>query len=182
MIPSTVLIIGDCGSGKTWVMKELIKLFGVTKPMNHKTLHFVTNDKINILGKYEEDHLFAGSDRLSMSVITDVAGYYENHPVDVTIAEGDRFTNQRFINESKPTIIRINDNGNKGRELRKSEQTSRHIQAIRTRVNNIPPSLIVPTSKECLEVIINIINEDTSAIQQDKQKYSNNNFQVDLFG
>ncbi|MES2287291.1 MAG: hypothetical protein V4547_16485 [Bacteroidota bacterium] len=177
----TILIVGDCGSGKTWVMKQLIEKYKLSLKRNLGTLHYVTNNKINLLGKYDEEHTFSGSDRLSMSVMLDVPQYYKLNADLITVAEGDRFTNKNFIEAGKAFIIRIEDNGSEGRKKRGSTQTDRHIKSIHTRVRNIEPNLVVQNSTICLQVVEAFLNEDTALIAEYKETYFHNQQQLDLF-
>jgi Cdc6-like AAA superfamily ATPase len=67
-----ILLIGMCGTGKTWVMKSLIRERKVLKKQKICKLYFHSNDDLIVLGKYDGS-LFEGSDRLSMSAITDIS-------------------------------------------------------------------------------------------------------------
>ena len=66
----TLLIIGNCGVGKTWIMRKLIE-DNPNKPLKLGKFLFHETDKLIIVGKYDGS-VFEGSDRLSMSVITDL--------------------------------------------------------------------------------------------------------------
>lgn len=151
-----ILIIGNCGVGKTWVMKQLIERLELTKRYKLGKISYATNGKINVLGKYDNT-MYEGSDRLSMSVITDVEEYLNFNKGKTTIAEGDRFMNNRYIGLSDSTVIKIDGTGEEGRAKRNSSQTARHLKAINTRVSNIQADHIVKDSKECVELIINLL-------------------------
>lgn len=133
-----ILLIGGCGSGKTWVMKKLIELFKLETLGKVGTCYFHRNDKVLVLGKYDGS-TFEGTDKLSMAVMTDVPKFLEwaKSKKLLVIAEGDRFTNKNFIAIAKPIIIHIVDDGAAGRKKRKSSQTERQIKSIATRVKNI---------------------------------------------
>lgn len=154
----TILLIGACGSGKTWVMKELIKKLNLVKSYKYNLIRFIANDEYCILGKYDNSK-FEGSDRLSMAVAKDfklfknICDKKDWH----IICEGDRFTNSKFIETYKPYIIKIKDDGTKGRLKRKSNQTERQIKTIQTRVNNIKNNIEVENSNEAFKLIINIL-------------------------
>jgi len=156
----TILLIGACGCGKTWVMKNLIKEYSVTKKCKIGKMVFQLSDNIAIMGNYDGS-IFEGSDKLSMAVMSDVKllkGVQDKHNLKI-ICEGDRFTNSTFIKAFNPLIIKILDNGNEGRALRNSNQTERHIKAISTRVSNIKENIRVNNSQEALTAIKNLINE-----------------------
>jgi len=120
-----ILIIGQCGVGKTWVMKRVIEEFNLTENFSIGKIKYKTNGEINVIGKYV-GHTFDGSDRLSMSAITDLKDFHEYNKNRINIAEGDRFTNSRFIKEMNPKIILIEGDGKDGRDRRGSSQSDRH--------------------------------------------------------
>lgn len=158
-----ILLIGNCGSGKTWVMKELIKHYDLKKKAKVGMVVFQTNDKISVLGNYDGS-VFEGSDKLSMAVMgdCDILKQVQNKYNMMLICEGDRFTNSTFINKFRPVIIKITDDGSAGRLKRNSNQTERHLKAIQTRVNNTKHSIEVKDSNEALSTIKRLINENTT--------------------
>ena len=89
-----------------------------------------------LMGIYDGS-LFQGTDKLSMAVMSDVDELLEHGKDKIIIAEGDRFTNSKYIEKANPLIVRIIGDGSKGRKLRESSQTDRQIKSIKTRVNNI---------------------------------------------
>lgn len=149
-----ILLIGACGSGKTWVMKQLIAHYSLTNAGKFGLIKFKTNGNISVLGKYTGD-TFDGSDRLSMAVAKDFEKFNKlaTDKGWTVVAEGDRFTNRKFIDTFAPTIIKILDDGLRGRTIRQSKQTQRHINAIATRVSNIKAHHEVNTSTEALTAI-----------------------------
>jgi hypothetical protein len=153
-----ILIIGECGTGKTWVMKSLLP----SKP-KHKKLgqfRFVETDDYIVVGKYDGT-TFQGSDRLSMSVMQDVELFikYAKSRKKLVICEGDRFTNGKFIEKIDPVIIRILGDGAAGRAKRGSKQSERHLKSIKTRVGNIRPHRNVSDSGVALELVKQLIEE-----------------------
>lgn len=159
-----ILITGGCGSGKTWVMKQLIKALSPMEPAQIGLYHFVQNGEVAVLGKYDGT-MFEGSDRLAMNIMADntkMAGVFENFKV---VAEGDRFTNNTYIQAFKPIIVRIKDDGSAGRKLRGSEQTERHTKSIATRVNNILPTYEAVNSNQCLIFVLCLLNGKPLGIQ-----------------
>lgn len=156
----TILLVGQCGSGKTWVMKQLIEIYNLRVRAKIGTIKFITNAKIAVLGKYDGT-TFEGSDKLSMAVMKDcdlLKKTQIKNSINL-ICEGDRFTNSTFINKFDPYIIKIIDNGQEGREKRKSEQSARHIKSIKTRVQNTRSHTEVRNSTQALELIKKIIDE-----------------------
>lgn len=158
-IDKTILLIGACGSGKTWVMLEILNLLK-TKPAKLKKNYFRIDQqrKIAIMGVYDNS-TFQGSDRLSMAVAQDFNDLKNLQKKEqlIIIAEGDRFTNKTFINLFDPFIIKIKDDGAKGRKLRGSSQTERQIKSIQTRVNNIKENILVENSQQAFQLITKII-------------------------
>ena len=154
----TILLIGMCGTGKTWVMQQLIDYYLLTIKRKAGKIYYHTDNKIVAIGKYDGS-IYQGSDKLSMSVMTDVDAFLSWNKNSVVIAEGDRFTNSKFIAKSKPIIIKITDDGAVGRLKRNSTQSERHLKSIQTRVSNIISDHNVVNSIEALELIKKIIND-----------------------
>jgi hypothetical protein len=155
---STILLVGCCGSGKTWVMRQVIKHFKLDKKAKAGLIRFQTDGKLSVLGKYDGG-LFEGSDRLSMAVMKDCAMFEKVRAKNemIVVCEGDRFTNKTFVETCKPYIIKLLDDGSAGRIARKSNQSERHIKSIRTRVENIKANRTVKDSSEAFEVIKGMI-------------------------
>lgn len=153
-----ILLIGMCGSGKTWVMQELIQHYILSYRKKIGKIYYHTDNNIIVLGKYDGS-IYQGSDKLSMSVMTDVDAFIQHTKDNIIIAEGDRFTNSKFIAKAKPFIIKITDDGVVGRLRRNSTQSERHLKSIQTRVSNIISDANVINSIEALELIKKIIND-----------------------
>jgi ABC-type dipeptide/oligopeptide/nickel transport system ATPase component len=151
-----ILLIGQCGSGKTWVMKSIIKAFEQNHRHKIGKFYYHTDGTVIVIGKYDNT-TFEGSDRLSMAVMADVVPFLNFNKGKKIIAEGDRFTNSVYIAKANPIIVKIMDDGKEGREKRKSEQTDRQIRMIRTRINNIKADHEVETSLDALILINNLI-------------------------
>lgn len=154
-----ILVVGACGSGKTWVMKEVIKKFKLNTLGKVGMFCFHRNDRIILLGKYDGSK-FEGSDRLSMAIMRDLPAFKKHvKSSQIVICEGDRFTNSTFIESVKPTIIKIMDDGKKGRKKRKSNQTERQIKSIQTRVDKISAKYNVLDSKVAYDTLIDVLKE-----------------------
>ena len=156
---NVLLIMGQCGSGKTWVMKQLIKKLSIDSLGKAGMVLYHRNEKVAILGKYDGT-TFEGSDRLSMAVMKDIPLAIKTltGKVKWVVAEGDRFTNKNFIPHAK-YIIHIKDDGSKGRAIRGSSQTERQLKSIATRVSNLSTLAThsVPNSSKALTTILSII-------------------------
>lgn len=154
-----ILVIGNCGVGKTWLMKSLIKHFKAEKRQKIGKFYYHTNDQVIVIGKYD-GNTFEGSDRLSMAVVSDLDAFLKYTEGKTIIAEGDRFTNNTYISKATPTIIKILGDGSEGRTKRGSNQTERHIKSIQTRVKNINSHYEVENSIFAFQLIIKLITDD----------------------
>jgi hypothetical protein len=158
----TILLIGGCGSGKTYVMKQIINNLKIKKAKIGLFRFCIDESKnIAILGVYDGT-TFEGSDKLSMAIMKDAEVMRKLQILKnfTIICEGDRFTNSTFIKIFKPIIVKINDKGENGRKLRNSKQSDRHIKAIQTRVDNINEHYLVKNSTDAFNLIkIILFNE-----------------------
>lgn len=156
----TILLIGATGTGKTWVMKQIIEKLKLLTLGRIGMFLFHRNEKVVVLGKYDGT-TFEGSDKLSMAVMRDLSKFEAYIGKQWVICEGDRFTNKTFVEGIKPIIVVINNDGSQGRKKRKSNQTPRQIQSIQTRVSNFvekyKPAHIVDDSEQALKVILKLI-------------------------
>lgn len=154
----SILVIGNCGVGKTWLMNKLIEHLNLETNYKLGKFWFKANDKYAIIGKYDKS-TFEGTDKLSMSVLTDLDKYnlFAEKENLITIFEGDRFTNSTLIGKNNPCIIEIEGNGEQGRLQRGSNQSERHLKSINTRVSNITEDIKVKNSDEALTTILSLI-------------------------
>ena len=141
-----ILLIGACGVGKTWVMSNIVKDLNKRGKIGLFRFHY--NDKVVVPGIYDGS-MFQGSDKLSMAVTKDLDKFTQWSKGRIVIYEGDRFTNAKILSQS-PYVIKIAGDGSKGRSLRGSEQSERHLKSIATRVANIQEDVLVEDSVEAL--------------------------------
>jgi GTPase SAR1 family protein len=141
-----ILLIGACGVGKTWVMSNIVKDLNKRGKIGLFRFHY--NDKVVVPGIYDGS-MFQGSDKLSMAVTKDLDKFSKWAHNKIVIYEGDRFTNAKVLSQS-PYVIKIAGDGSKGRSLRGSEQSERHLKSIATRVANIQEDVLVEDSVEAL--------------------------------
>lgn len=150
---NTILIVGACGVGKTWLVKQLIQKFKASRKAGYGLIRFNLNTETNlaILGHYTGE-MFEGSDKLSMAVAKDFEAFRKVQTKNnlFVIAEGDRFTNQRFIDTFQPHIVKILGDGAEGRKHRGSKQSEMHLKRIQTRVDNIMEHFSAPNSGSAL--------------------------------
>lgn len=94
-----IAIGGEPGSGKTTLMKEIINHYGVEpKYDSFKLVPYLQKDNIYILGKYEENEVFSGTDRMSMAVQPEATKFLSTLTNDsVVLFEGDRLFTASFL-------------------------------------------------------------------------------------
>lgn len=151
-----ILLIGATGTGKTWVMKQLIGQRPT--PFAAGRVKGLEQNGTLYLGVYDGSP-FEGSDKLAMDVSRDfdlLLKLQEALEFNI-VCEGDRFTNSKFIEMFSPRIIKIEGDGAEGRKKRGTLQSQRQIKSIQTRVNNIQPEISVNNSSEALKVIQKIL-------------------------
>ncbi len=100
-----IVIMGEPGTGKTTLMRALMEKMGNFEPKFDSwklvPYHVRADGKVVVLGKYEAGETFAGTDRMSMAVQPEAVAFLESiasaGEVDTVIFEGDRLTNQSFL-------------------------------------------------------------------------------------
>lgn len=94
-----IAIGGEPGSGKSTLMKEIIKHYSVEPKYDaFKLVPYLQKDNIYILGKYEEGEVFSGTDRMSMAVQPEAIKFLESLPKDaIVLFEGDRLFTASFL-------------------------------------------------------------------------------------
>ena len=89
-----ILITGNCGVGKTYVIKKLINSLQVPYANNVGLLRYLHNDQYIVTGAYVGD-MFDGSDKLAMNVMSSLDEFLQKNNNHIIFYEGDRFTNSR---------------------------------------------------------------------------------------
>lgn len=94
-----IAIGGEPGAGKSTLMKEIIKHYGVEpKYDSFKLVPYLQKDNVYVLGKYEEDEVFSGTDRMSMAVQPEAIKFLSSLSSDsVVLFEGDRLFTASFL-------------------------------------------------------------------------------------
>lgn len=168
-------LTGRPGTGKTWVMKQLIKHYDCIQEGKVGLIDYVSNGMVVITGKYTGD-TFEGSDKLSMAAISSVGDLIDSLTGSSIVFEGDRFTNSTMLSFN-PIIINIEGDGAEGIEMRGSSQTPQRLKAMATRYNNYCYHYRVGSSDQALELVKNIIKGDVKTTHQP----IDGNGQIDLF-
>jgi len=172
-----IYLIGLPGTGKSTVMKSLMKTLGEFTPERPiDLLDSHVNGNIRILGKYEEGETFSGTDRLSMAVAPKAVEYFSTKPNEVVIGEGDRLNNKRFFDTFDDKVIihlTVSDEERQRRYAeRGSDQSDKFIQTVATKCRNIveeygdkmtlfgeEEGCIVEMRHETLEDTANVVNK-----------------------
>lgn len=144
-----ILVVGMCGVGKTWVMKQLLTPHHAPKKM--KLMRWKEDGKTAIAGVYD-GRQFEGTDGLSMAVSKEFQ-YWNDYLKKNNlhgIMEGDRFMNASSLKVFQPHIIKIQGDGKQGRQKRGSAQTESHLKRIQTRVDRVKANEVVMNSEEAL--------------------------------
>lgn len=94
-----IAVGGEPGSGKSTLMKEIIRHYGVEPRYDaFKLVPYLQKDNIYILGKYEEGEVFSGTDRMSMAVQPEAIKFLDSLPSNsVVLFEGDRLFTASFL-------------------------------------------------------------------------------------
>ena len=151
-----ILLTGRPGTGKTWVMKQLIEHYELTEKGKVGLIDYVANDSVLVTGNYVGD-IFDGCDKLSMAAISSTRDLIYETPGLVRLYDGDRFTNKTFLTYD-PIIINIMGDGSEGRAKRGSNQTEARLKAMATRYDNYQYNYRVESSDAAFELVKEIID------------------------
>ncbi len=151
-----ILLTGRPGTGKTWVMKQLIEHYDCKQEGKVGLIDYLRGDKVLITGKYLGE-VFDGGDKLSMAAISSVGDLISATPEYIRLYDGDRFTNKTFL-KYDPIIINITGDGASGIALRGSSQTEARLKSMATRYDSYSYHYRVGSSDECLELVKDLID------------------------
>jgi hypothetical protein len=174
------VLMGEPGTGKTTVMRAFMKAADVSdKPMilpDYKLVpfHISAKNKLAVLGKYEEGEIYAGTDRMSMAVQPEAIKFMEkcksSGMVDSVVFEGDRLTNQSFLefclNNFDTSIIYLDVDATerqKRYEKRGSNQSEQFIRGRVTKYSNLMGNFDIMMAVQKLshsveEDTVNVVN------------------------
>tara|TARA_R100000773_G_C4195107_1_gene99571 strand:- start:315 stop:845 length:531 start_codon:yes stop_codon:yes gene_type:complete len=141
MVKRIIAIGGEPATGKTTIMKEIIKDYMPFRKFKYGLVRGIANNKLNIVGVYDKINcLFSGTDQLSMAVQPQFLKFVEKCSNEVILFEGDRLFNQSLFDKVDCEIIVIKANKeevHKRHIQRKDTQTEKFIKAKRTKIENI---------------------------------------------
>jgi len=137
-----IYLIGLPGCGKSTVMRAFMAKrtdWVADRPIDLLDSHVSGN--VRVLGKYEDDVVFAGTDRLSMAVAPKAIEWAKTNPREVVLGEGDRLNNKGFlgsVDDLRIIHLFVSDDERERRYIQRgSNQSDKFIQTVRTKVNNI---------------------------------------------
>lgn len=136
-----IAIGGIPATGKTTLMREIIKLNFPLTIFKYKLVRGLYNKKTNvyIIGIYDES-LFSGTDKLSMAVQPDFINLTNKLNKATFIFEGDRLFNQSLFNKVKCNIfvLQVDQDIINLRHLKRNDkQTDNFKKAKQTKIQNI---------------------------------------------
>lgn len=157
-------LIGEPGTGKTTLFRKFIEQYTWEKREEIKLVNtmYCKDKDLHIIGKYEEGETFAGTDRLSMSVVPEAIKFVEGTSSNIMF-EGDRLTGSKFFDflvnlpETELKIIVLNVSSNTLKERyaeRGSNQSETFLKGRKTKIGNIM------TNFEYMDYITSFVNEN----------------------
>ena len=149
--------------GKTTIVKQFFYYYKNWKLFKFKKLYGHYSEQLNliILGKYNNNELFSGTDKLSMAVQPDFNDFIDkNKPNYDILFEGDRLFNIKTLEKAKTKmslqVYIITSNNTQQRHIdRKDTQSKRFIKGRFTKIENIKNFL-----KEDYTTLINNEKQD----------------------
>lgn len=171
MAKRIIALGGIPASGKSTLMKKVLKEYQPLKSFKYGLLRGVYSESLNIyfLGIYDKS-VFCGTDKLSMAVQPHFIKMIDKVPNAKFVFEGDRLFNQSLFDKHQCEIIVIKANQEtieKRHNLRGDNQTPKFLKAKQTKINNILSKNEVTVlenntekeAEELFEYIINIIDK-----------------------
>lgn len=141
-----IAIMGEPGSGKTSLMKKILKEFNISLIVEkHKLVRYHQSNNLYVLGIYEEDKTFSGTDALSMAVQPDAMSFLTDlDNASVVLFEGDRLCTASFLEHCNAlydtTIVYLKTDKNVRKERyaeRGSNQNETWLAGRESKIGNI---------------------------------------------
>jgi uridine kinase len=94
-----IAVMGEPGSGKTSLMKNVMKTLDVGDVVEkHNLVRYHHSNNVYVLGIYEDGKTFSGTDALSMAVQPDAVSFLATLSEDaIVLFEGDRLCTASFL-------------------------------------------------------------------------------------
>lgn len=139
-----IALIGIPGTGKSTVMKEWMERWDWEYKRTGLVDHYVSGDLI-VLGRYDEDAVFGGTDVLAMNVMPEAIEFLENNDDKIILFEGDRLTSSKFFNAALDAgydlkiiqLVTLTDKREQRYVDRGSDQDQKFINGRMTKIKNI---------------------------------------------
>lgn len=141
MVKRIIAIGGEPASGKTTLIKDIIKDYMPLSTFKYKLVRGLQNKQKNIyfIGIYDSS-TFAGTDKLSMAVQPHFFEFLDKVKDSIVIFEGDRLFNQSLFDKHKCKIIVLKTSQHtleKRHNSRQDNQTNIFKKAKKTKIQNI---------------------------------------------
>lgn len=174
-----VYLIGIPGTGKTTVMRKFMSEFEDWKddrPADLLDTQYIKEKKLRVLGKYNDEEVFGGTDRLSMAVAPKAIDWISNvlKTNEMIVGEGDRLNNKKFFESCGDSLtiihLTVSDKERQRRyKERGSDQSEKFIQTTKTKVQNIlehfgPRATLFGEEEGCVKTFVHENPDDTEKI------------------
>jgi len=144
-MPNLIAIGGIPAVGKTTIIKQFFYNYKNWKSFKFKKLYGHYNEQLNliILGKYIDNELFSGTDKLSMAVQPDFEEFIDKEKPPYNILfEGDRLFNIKTLQKVKDKmtlqVYIVTSNNTIQRHINRNDsQSEKFIKGRVTKTNNI---------------------------------------------
>lgn len=169
-----VAIGGVPASGKSTLLKTIIKQCGLKKHWKYKLLNGTMFNNTCIIGKYPENETFGGTDRLSMASPKDMYEFIDLKKANI-LFEGDRLFTKDILHkliktyETRIIVIRNDDEVLAQRHIQRGDnQKESFLKGRKTKINNI---LFDPIIKDKAEIYELNSMHDTENLAKDIYQY-----------
>lgn len=149
-----IAIGGVPASGKSTLMREIINLCGLKKHWKYKLLNGSMFKNTCIIGHYNDDEQFGGTDRLSMASPVDMIKFLDIAQTNI-LFEGDRLFTKDILHkciknyDTRIIILRNTDDVLKQRHIdRNDNQKESFLKGRKTKINNILFDKIIASRAE----------------------------------
>ena len=154
----SIVIGGVPATGKTTLMRFFLDSYSGRRPVKHGLVYgYLLQGNVLVVGKYEQDQVFAGTDRLSMAVQPDFDIVLEARRYNLMF-EGDRLfiekNLQKLCEEYDTRIIMLSSSENellKRHVNRADGQSETFLKSRQTKIANIMKNDVIKSHTEtCL--------------------------------